>query len=125
MCHNAKEEEDSKALHLSIAHQTIVKGEKGRQHEVMFTSSAAVDAVLGNMDWEELVGRHETFDTLVYAVSTVQKLQRLEEYRPALAWKPLEAIRKTLEVTTQRGTPQSAFPIRNFHKSRTKWNNRN
>ena len=51
----------------------------------MFTTSAAVDAMLGNMDWEELVGRHETFDTLVYAVSTVQKLQRLEEYRPALA----------------------------------------
>ena len=101
MWHDAKEEEDTRVFHLSVAHQTIAKGEKGRQHEVMFTTSAAVDAMLGNMDQEELVGRHETFDTLVYAVSTIQKLQRLEEYRPALAWKPLEVIQKTLEVTTQ------------------------
>ena len=52
--HDAQEfEQDkqtSRPFHLSVAHQTIAKGEKGRQHEVMFTTSANVDAMLGNMD---------------------------------------------------------------------------
>ena len=106
----------SRPFHLSVAHQTIAKGEKGRQHEVMFTTSAAVDSMLGNMDWHELVGRHETFDTLVFAVSTVQKLQRLEDICPALAWKPLDVIKRTITATTQWGSPIHAFSIKIFHK---------
>ena len=45
----------------------------------MFTSQTEVDAMLSNLDWDELIGKHEPFDTMCFAVSTIQKFQRLEE----------------------------------------------
>ena len=45
-----------KPFHLTIDHQTIGHREKGRQHQVMFTSQTEVDAMLSNLDWDELVG---------------------------------------------------------------------
>ena len=45
----------------------------------MYTTDTAVNAMFGNMDWNELVGWHMPFDTLCFGISTVQKLQWLEE----------------------------------------------
>ena len=78
----------------------------------MYTTDTAVNAMLGNMDWNELVGRHMPFDTLCFGISTVQKLQRLEELQPALAWKPLEVIKRTLDATTQWATQKYQFPMK-------------
>ena len=72
-------------FHLSIDHQKIGHREKGRQHQVMYTSQAVVDAMLSDLNWDELVGHHQPFDTICYAVSTTQKFQRLEDLQPTLA----------------------------------------
>ena len=66
-----------KPFHLTIDHQTIGHKEKGRQHQVMFTSHTVVDVMLSNLDWKELVGHHEPFDTTCFVISTIQKFQRL------------------------------------------------
>ena len=51
----------------------------------MYTSQTVVDAMLSDLKWNELVGHHEPFDTTCYAISTVQKFQRLEELQLFLA----------------------------------------
>ena len=53
------------------------------------------------MSYDELIGKHHSFQTLAYAITTVDRLQDLEQLQPQLSWKPLEVIRKTLEATTQ------------------------
>ena len=60
-----------------------------------------VDAMLSNLDWKELVGHHELFDATCFAISTMQKFQRLEDVQPTLVWKPLGVIKRTLQETTQ------------------------
>ena len=77
----------------------------------MFTSYTVVDAMLSNIDWKELVGHHEPFDDTCFAISTMQKFQRLEDLQPALAWKPLEVIKCILEATTQRATNKNPFSM--------------
>ena len=90
----------------------------------MYTSQAVVDAMLSDLKWEELVGHHQPFNTTCYAVSTMQKFQRLEALQPALAWKPLEVIKRTLAATTQWATKKYPFPMKNHHESRFPWNDR-
>ena len=85
-----------KLFHLTVDHQTIGHKEKGRQHQVMYTSQTVVDAMLLDLDWEELVGHHEPFNTICFRLSTIQKFQRFENLQPALAWKPSEVIKQTL-----------------------------
>ena len=80
--------------------------------------------MLSDLKWEELVVHHQPFDTTCYAVSTMQKFQRLEELQPALAWKPLEVIKRTLAATTQWTTKKYPLPMNNHHESRSPWNNR-
>ena len=76
------------------------------------------------MSYDELIGKHKSFQTLVYAIATVDKLQDLEELQPKLAWKPLEVIKKTLQVTTQWATNICSYPLKDHHTSRFPWNNR-
>ena len=99
--HNTYGKPKQKPFHLTIDHQTIGHKEKGRQHQLLFTSQAVVDAMLSDLNWEELVGQHEPFNTICFGLSTIQKFQRFENLQPALAWKPLEVIKRTLQATTQ------------------------
>ena len=41
--------------------------------------------MLSNLDWDELVGKHEPFDTVYFATSTIEKFQRYEDLQSALA----------------------------------------
>ena len=61
-----------KVMHLTIDYQTIGKGEKGRK--VSFVETEQVDTLLRDIDYYELTGNNNTFDALVYAVTTVEKL---------------------------------------------------
>ena len=90
----------------------------------MFTSHTVVDEMLSNLDWKELVGHHEPFDATCFAISTMQKFQRLEDLQPALAWKPLEVIKRTLEATTQWATNKYPFPMKQHHEYRSLWDNK-
>ena len=83
-----------------------------------------VDQYLDDMSYDELIGKHKSFQTLVYAITTVNKLQDLEKLQPQLAWKPLEVIRKTLEATTQWAQNICSYPLKDHHISRFPWNNR-
>ena len=69
-----------KVMHLSIDYQTIGKGEKGRQ--VCFTSASKVNDFLSDLDYNQLIGNDQTFDTLTYALTSVEKLQHLEALQP-------------------------------------------
>ena len=60
-----------------------------------------VDQYLDDMSYDELIGKHKSFQALAYVITTVNKLQDLEKLQLQLAWKPLEVIQKTLEATTQ------------------------
>ena len=59
-----------------------------------------VDECLDSMSYDKLIGKHTSFQTLAYAITTVDRLQDSESLQPKLAWKPLEVIRKTLQATT-------------------------
>ena len=48
----------------------------------------------------------------------------MEELQPALAWKPLEVIKRTLDATTQWATQKYQFPMKNHYQSRFPWDNR-
>ena len=109
-------------FHLNLAHQLTFKGEHGPTPE--FIKSKDVDAFLTDMDDNEIMGKNASFDTLAFAVQTVEKLQRLEAIQPRLAWKPLEVIKNTLKATTQWGKQVIHFPMRKHHVSRYRWDNR-
>ena len=114
---NQSPPKSNEPFHLSIACQTVGDKEKGQQHEVVHTTDTVVNAMLGDMDWSELVGQHMPFDTLCFGTSAVQKLQRLEELQPALAWKPLEVIKQTLDAAAQWATQKHQFSMKNHHQS--------
>ena len=113
-----------RVLHLSIDYQTIGQGEKGRQSTCAYTSYNKVNALLSDLDYNLLVGKSETFNTLTCALTTVEKMQRIETLQPRLAWKPLEVIKRTLENTTQWGRVISQYPMKKHHVSRFPWDNR-
>ena len=111
-------------LHLSIDYQTIGQGEKGRKSTCAYTSYNKVNALLSDLDYNLLVGKSETFNTLACALTTVEKMQRIETLQPRLAWKPLEFIKRTLENTTQWVRVISKYPMKKHHVSRFPWDNR-
>ena len=85
-------------MHISIDYQTIGKWEKGKQP--VFIASSQVNALLSDLNYNLLVGKSETFNTLTCALTSVEKMQRIEALHPKFAWKPLDVIKKTLENTT-------------------------
>ena len=89
-----------------------------------FIPSKMVGAFLSDMDYENVTGHAERFSTLVHAMWTMEKLQKLEQVQPHLAWKPLKVIEKTLEATTQWARPTIHFPLKDHHQSRFPWDNR-
>ena len=80
-----------------------------------FLPNKMVGAFLSEMDCEDITGHAEKFNTLVHAMWTMEKIQKLEEVQPHLAWKPLEVIKHTLEATTQWARPTVHFPMKDHH----------
>ena len=68
-----------------------------------------VDEWLQTLSYDELIGNHTAFETLAFAITTVDKLQQLEELQPKLAWKPLEVIQYTLKSNYIIGNNQTTF----------------
>ena len=83
ICHVTKKK-PSKSFHLKINHIAL---EKGQTHQ--YLSQNEVDTWLQSLSYDELVGYHTAFEPLVFAISTIDKLQNLENLQPKLAWKPL------------------------------------
>ena len=91
----------SQVFHISINHNIIGKHEKGKQDKVKFLQQNTVDEILNDMADDQLIGRHHSFDAFAFAVTTVERFQKLEELQPKLNLKPIEVIQRTLEATTQ------------------------
>jgi hypothetical protein len=102
--HNACEDLDTNAFHLSIDYDKII-------------DSATVDSFLEQLDYAELWGDHEEFDTFVYA-SRAAIQDQAERYVEYLGYRPINVIRKTLERTSQLATTILQFPMRRHIKSR-------
>ena len=113
-----------RVLHLSIDYQTIGNYEKGRTDQVCFTSTENANEFLADIDYDQLVGQRETFNTLTCALTTVERIQQYEALQPRLAWKPIDVIKKTIENTTQWGRMIASYPTKKHHVSRFPWNNR-
>ena len=109
-----------KPFHLKINHTQLMKGESLHQ----YIKQDIVDEWLESVSYDELIGNHTAFEPLAFAISTVDKLQQLEELQPKLAQKPLHIIRKTLEATTQWAITKIYFPLKKHHVSRFPWNNK-
>ena len=90
-----------KVMHLSIDPQIV--GNRVKNNHSKFISKTKVNAFLSDLNYNQLVGKYETFDTLICALTAIEKLQQIEALRPRLAWKPIDVIKKTLENTTQWG----------------------
>ena len=60
----------------------------------------------------------------MFALTTVNNLQKLEDLQPKLRWKPLEVIKHTLDATTQWAITKTYFPLQKHHVSHFPWNNR-
>jgi len=118
----AEPSRQGKVMHLTLDYQQTRKGIRGL--DPVFISSSRINSFLSDLDYNQLTGKSQSFDTLVCALSTVEKLQQVELLQPRLAWKPLEVIKKTLENTTQWGRPVMHYPMRKHHASRFPWNNR-
>ena len=92
-------------MHTSMDHQLIdgcnANGHPSMGSNLDFLPNKMVGAFLSEMDYEGLTGHAEKFNTLVHAMWTMEKIQKLKEGQPHLAWKPLEVIKHTLEATTQ------------------------
>ena len=66
---------NAKAFHLSINHSIA-----GLQHlEHKNIKQHVVDQCLDDMSYDELIGKHHSFQTLAYAITTVDRLQDLEQ----------------------------------------------
>ena len=107
-------------MHTSLAHQ-IIDGCNGKGQprfgQPDFIPNKMVGAFLSDMDYENATGRSESFNTLVHAMWTMEKLQKLEQLQPHLAWKPLQIIERTLEATTQWAKPTIHFPLKDHHQA--------
>ena len=67
----------------------------GKGRHAIHVPSSKVNALLSDLDYNLLVGESETFNTLTCALTTVDKMQRIEALQPKFAWKPLDVIKKT------------------------------
>jgi hypothetical protein len=81
---------DFKAFHLSIDYDKVL-------------DSGEVDHFLSQLDFTELRGDKEEFDTFAYA-SRVSIQDQAEKYVEYLGYRPVDIIRKTLENTSQLAT---------------------
>ena len=70
-----------KPFHLKINHTQLMKGESLHQ----YIKQDIVDEWLESVSYDELIGNHTAFESLAFAISTVDKLQQLEELQPKLA----------------------------------------
>src|SRR5210317_1676739 len=82
-----------------------------------------IDNLLDDITYHQLTGKNESFNTMVYALQTLEQIQNLELIQPNLAWKPLEVIKKTLEATTQWSRQIVKYPLKKHHVSRFPWSN--
>jgi hypothetical protein len=99
-----------KAFHLTIDYEFV------REH--------VVDDFLSALDDDELIGLNEPFDTFVFGVRTAATLQNAERLQPYLGYRPLEVIRRTIEVTTQLGATVNYHNLKAHLKSLLPWANR-
>ena len=114
----------SQVFHISIDHNIIGKHEKGTKNQVKFIQQNTVDEILNDMAYDQLIGRHHSFDAFAFAVTTVERFQKLEELQPKLNFKPIEVIQRTLQATTQWAVSLNHFPLKDHHVSRFPWANR-
>ena len=70
-----------KAFHLTVDWQLLGEGESG-QNRVLCTQQENVHEFLANMTFQELTGKNKIFNTLVCAISAVEKIQHLEFLQP-------------------------------------------
>lgn len=99
---------------------SIHKDFKRIQHDstrVPMSMNNTIDKYLDSSSYDELNGYHISFETLTYALTTVEKLQHLKELKPKVSWKPQDDIRKTLEATTQWAFKKAYFPSGKHHAS--------
>jgi hypothetical protein len=94
----------SQAFHLSLDYEKAL-------------ASSDVDTFLGQLDYAELRGDNEEFDTFAYA-SRAAINDQAERYVEYLGYRHVNIIRKTLEKTTQLATTVLHFPMRRHVKSR-------
>ena len=111
-----------KVMHLSIDYQILGQGVKGNPE--CFIASSKVNKMLTDLDYKQLTGHSESFNTLAHAITTIEQMQKIEAIQPRLAWKPLDVIKRTLENTTQWGKTITQYPMKKHHISRFPWNNR-
>ena len=112
-----------KVLHLTKDYQTIAQDEKERK--TSFINKELIDEVSIDINYYESTGHNEKFNPLIYAISAVERLQKLEDTRPHLAWKPINIIEKMLEKTTQLARTITQYPMQKHHISHFPWNNCN
>jgi len=91
----------------------------------LFMRSAQVDKFLDDIDDEELLGHHEPFDALAFAMRTKATIPEAEKLQPFLAWQPLEVIRRTLENMTQLARIRHDRVLQMHMKPWFLWLNRN
>jgi hypothetical protein len=109
--HDTCDDMDTKAFHLSIDYDKII-------------DSATVDSFLGQLNYAELRGDHEEFDTFAYA-SCAAIQDQAEQYVEYLGYRPIDVVSKTLERTSQLATTILQFPMQRHIKSRFPHLNRN
>jgi hypothetical protein len=95
---------ESLAFHLSIDYDKVI------------LASSDVDAFLEQLDYTELRGDNEEFDTFAYA-SRAAINDQAERYVEYLGYRLVNIVRKTLEKTTQLATTILRFPMRRHVKS--------
>ena len=154
-CHFDRDDEfvesPGRVLHLSIDCQTTRKNVRNNPEQFKSLQPSTVNEFLDDMDWNQLIGQHETFDTvtcamnqaetiqqhhdealeqlkrnpsLACAINAMEQTHKLETLQPRLAWKPLQVIAKTLENTTQWGRMTFHCPMKDHIQSRFPWSNR-
>jgi hypothetical protein len=109
--YDACDDLDSRVLHLSLDYDKAM-------------ASTTVDAFLTQLDYSELRGDQEEFDTFAY-VSRAAIQDQAAKYVEYLGYRPIDIVRKTLEKTSQLATTILRFPMRRHIKSRFPHLNRN
>src|SRR5210317_1825040 len=109
---------DSSDLHMFYETQTCDEPEESfyDAHEPSSPDTKdLIDTFLDNINYHQLTGKSEYFNTMVFALQTLEKIQNLELIQLNLAWKPLEVIKKTVEATTQWAKKVVKYPIQKHH----------
>ena len=83
-----------------------------------------VDIFLFTLDYDELRGAHEDFDSFAY-VSCATTQDQAHKYVEYLRYLLINIIRKTLENTTQLALTTLQFPMRQHIKAQFPWLNCN